>query len=303
MTSDIITAFAHPEERARAMSGDETPDRIMLRNHVVEVEIGAFQQERGRTQRVEFNVVVEVRSPDRFDDDVDKILSYDRITEAIQIELAVERLNLLETLAERVAERILTEPQALRCFLRIEKLDLGPGSLGVEIVRTADEVGRTDLVDQTVSPLLVLLSNAAIDRLSETAWIDDLSSAGSPVIISVAPGSLPVPDVAHPAPQRRIDLLALEQNAWVLAAKDARCVVVDSRTELEWAAQKGRISVWAPSKMVLDATDGPEMAADAFALTLWLADQMGAARIIAVGEDWPADPKVEQRKTAAATLL
>ena len=40
------------------------------------------------------------------DDDVDRILSYDRVTEAIATELAVERLALLETLAERVAEKM-----------------------------------------------------------------------------------------------------------------------------------------------------------------------------------------------------
>ena len=78
-------------------------------------------------QRLRFNVVVEVRPrPQPLEDDVDRILSYDRITEAIAAELAAERLNLLETLAERVAERILAEPQAMRVFVRIEKLDRRP---------------------------------------------------------------------------------------------------------------------------------------------------------------------------------
>ena len=57
--------------------------------------------------------------------------------------------------------------------------------------------------------------------------------------------------------QRRIDLLAIEQNAWVLAGRDPRCVVVASRTEIDWAMRHGQIVVWAPSKMVLDAVDGP----------------------------------------------
>ncbi len=84
MTSDISLAFAHPEERSIASAGAAPRDRISLRDHVVEVEIGAFQKERGHTQRVMFNVVVEVRpAPAPLDDDVDKILSYDRITEAI----------------------------------------------------------------------------------------------------------------------------------------------------------------------------------------------------------------------------
>lgn len=140
MNDEIKHAFAHPEIRAEAMTGialGEMPrDRLSVRDYIVEVEIGAFQAERDMTQRVSFNVVVEITPlPDDVDDDVDRILSYDKVTEAINFELAAERLNLLETLAERVSERILLEPQACRVFLRIEKLDRGPGALGVEIVR------------------------------------------------------------------------------------------------------------------------------------------------------------------------
>ena len=122
MPSDIHLAFAHPSARAEA-TAIAPIDRISVRDHVVEVEIGAFQAERGTTQRVQFNVVVEVRPlTGRVDDDVDQILSYDKVTETIAAELADERLNLLETLAERVADRILTEPQAMRAFVRVEKL-------------------------------------------------------------------------------------------------------------------------------------------------------------------------------------
>ena len=55
-----------------------------------------------------------------------------------------------------------------------------------------------------------------------------------------------------------VDLLAIEQNAWVLAARDPRCVVVATRTEIDWAMKNGRMVVWAPSKLVLDAVDGPK---------------------------------------------
>ena len=84
MTTDTKLAFAHPEERAEASASADPRDRISLRDHVVEADIGAFQKERGHKQRLRFNVVVEVRpAPAPLDDDVDRILSYDRITEAI----------------------------------------------------------------------------------------------------------------------------------------------------------------------------------------------------------------------------
>lgn len=287
MTTDIRLAFAHPEERSLASASADPRDRISLRDHVVEAEIGAFQKERGHTQRLMFNVVVEVRpAPQPLLDDVDRILSYDRITEAIAAELAAERLNLLETLAERVAERILAEPQAMRAFVRIEKLDIGPYKLGVEIVRSRAEaalqVMGQDGVEAAVHPLVVYLDNAAIAAADLSARLDGWAAGGRPVILTVGLPDLPRPETGHRPTQRRVDLLAIEQNAWVLAARDARCVVMESRTEIDWAVKRGQVLVWAPSKMVLDAVDGPT-SREPVALALWLAEVMAAERIIVHG--------------------
>lgn len=300
MSRDIALAFAHPEERARASAEPPVPDRISLRDHVVSMEIGAFQQERGRRQRLSFNVVVEVRPATGIADDVDRILSYDRITEAIEAETSGDRLNLLETLAENVAARILAEPQALRVFVRIEKLDLGPGALGVEIVREREGAPLRPVHEPRPDTVVVFLSGGAIaaDRLA--GWLDGIERAGVPAILCVDRPALPAPEVAHAAAQRRIDLLAIEQNAWVIAARDPRCVVVASRTELEWAAGKGRISVWAPSKMVLDAADPPDDSEPA-TLALWLARELGASRVVAVGVEIGAG--AESVPVDAADLL
>jgi dihydroneopterin aldolase len=288
MTSDIRLAFAHPEERSLASAGADPRDRISLRDHVVEVDIGAFQKERGHKQRVMFNVVVEVRPiTGPLNDDVDRILSYDRITEAISAELAAERLNLLETLAERVAERILAEPQAMRAFVRIEKLDIGPYKLGVEIVRSRAEVPLRvlgqDGVEAVVHPLVAFLDNATIASPDLSRWIDGLIGQGAPVIFTVGLPDLPRPVTGHRPTQRRIDLLAMEQNAWSLAARDARCVVVSTRTEIDWAIRRGGSVVWAPSKMVLDAVDGPK-SAEPVALALWLAETMAATGFVVHGD-------------------
>ena len=284
MTTDIRLAFAHPEERAEASASADPRDRISLRDHVVEVDIGAFQQERGQRQRVRFDVVVEVRPHTApLQDDVDRILSYDRITEAIAAELASERLNLLETLAERIAERILAEPRAMRAFVRIEKLDRGPGALGVEIARARAEVPvRAADGGAALHPVVVFLDNASLAMPDLSARLDALQQRGAPVILTVG-----LPDTArlrtgHRPTQRRIDLLAIEQNAWVLAARDPRCVVVATRTEIDWAMKNGRMIVWAPSKLVLDAVDGPK-GSDPVALALWLAEHLAAQCLVLHG--------------------
>ena len=306
MTNEVRIAFAHPSERSEAMAGDQPLDRISLRDHIVEVEIGAFQAERGVRQRICFNVVVEVQPlSGPIDDDVDRILSYDRVTEAIAAELAVERLALLETLAERIAERILLEPQAMRVFVRIEKLDRGPGALGVEIVRGRDAAQRRDPAQTTVPhPELVYLSNAAIASGNVTGWLDQLERLGRPLILCVGAADTPAPQVAHRMAQRRIDLLAIEQNAWVLAAQDPRCVVVATRTELDWAMKNGQTCVWAPSKIVLDSVDTPSaQPRDAVALAAWFAATFDAEEMLVIGADLPAQASVPLKAVPAGQAI
>lgn len=295
--SDIELAFAHPEDRAEASAGAAPRDRISLRDHVVEADIGAFQKERGHKQRLRFNVVVEVRPvTEPLEDDVDRILSYDRITEAIAAELAAERLNLLETLAERVAERILAEPAAMRAFLRIEKLDVGPYALGVEIVRSRAERPVQTEGMEAVHPLVVFLHNGAIHAADLSARLDALLAEGLPLILTVGLPDLPRPVTGHKPTQRRVDLLAMEQNAWTLAARDPRCVVVATRTEIDWAIKRGQSVVWAPSKLVLDAVDGPK-GSEPVSLALWLAETLSATALVVHGEvAVPAGSRVPVRR-------
>lgn len=305
MSTDIRLAFAHPEERAEATSAADPRDRISLRDHLVEADIGAFQAERGQKQRLLFNIVVEVRPQGGpIDDDVDRILSYDRLTEAIAGALAVERLNLLETLAERVAERILGEPRAMRAFVRIEKLDRGPGALGVEIVRTraaaplraldaADPLGE----DRVLHPVVAYLDNVMVAAPDIGARLDALEAGGAPLVICVGLPDTNRPQAVPAAVRRRIDLLAIEQNAWALAARDPRCLVVASRTEIEWAMRQGQTIVWAPSKLVLDTPDGPlAQADDGPALALWLAETLAARQVLVpAGTRLPAGSHVPVR--------
>ena len=285
MTSEIRLAFEHPHARSEA-GAPEVADRISLRDHIVEVDIGAFQKERGRTQRVCFNVVVEVRPINRISDDVDRILSYDKVSEAIAAELAKERLNLLETLADRIAERILLEPQALRVFVRIEKLDRGPGALGVEIVRNGNEINveATPSSEDGVRPQIICLSNEAIGSDHLQIWLDKLSHSDTPSVICV---DLPEDGkslTGHAMVDRRIALLSIEQNAWVLASKDDRCIVVGSKTELDWAIKHNEICVWAPSKIILDAKEPPKgPVSDTLGLAVWLAHNLNAKHVVAIG--------------------
>lgn len=272
MSDDIRLAFAHPEERAKAMAGSNPPDRLSLRDYIVAADIGAFQVERGQDQRLRFNVVVELAPLGAAGDDVDLILSYDKLTEAIAAELAAERLNLLETLAENIAARILAEPQAERVFLRIEKLDRGPYALGVEIVRSrAEAAGPAGAAD---------VPRPVVHVAGQGGW--QPGGVKGPAI--VVPAWLEQrPRAATEAAQLRIDLLAIEQLAWSMAAADPALAVVATRTELDWALKQGLAVIWAPSKLVLD-TPGAPKTAQVVELAVWLAENLGATKIVVHGD-------------------
>jgi dihydroneopterin aldolase len=264
-----------------------------VRDYTRTVEIGAFASERGVAQRIRFNIVLEVSHHTAAqDDDVDKVISYDTITEAVETELTAERINLLETLAERVARRCLSDPRALRVFVRIEKLDRIPGTLGVEIVRARvdDAAPRLRPVSRSGSepdrrlPWVVYLPQAA---LAGSDWLDAVARLDQPAILCVEPSESHAR--AATTPGRRIGLLSMEQDAWRLVDRDPRFEVVASRTEIDWALKHGRRPVWAPGKMVMDAVEAPDAdAGDPVGLAAWLAAEIGAERLCLAGRLVPS---------------
>lgn len=283
MSRNSELAFMHPEARAKATAPEGAFDRLSLTDHIVEVEIGAFQAERGMTQRISFDVVVEVAAPEAdLEDDVDRILSYDRITWAIEHELQAERLNLLETLAERIADRILQEPQAQRVFVRIKKLDKGNGHLGVEIERVPGQSQHA--AAQSLQPIVAFLGSAAIRSPNLGGWITQLCAAYAPLVLCL---DLPKQDETVPdtLARKHIELLAIEQAAWRLSAAFPALTVAGTRTELDWAMKNDLPTIWAPSKLVLDATDQPpESAAE---LAAWFGVLWSAKRLVMIGEQTP----------------
>ena len=117
---------------------DIAADRIFLRGFTREIEIGAYSEEVGVTQRVRFDIVLEVtRNTAHIDDQVGRVINYDDLIEAIETLIDGPRISLLETFAERLAQACLIDPRARRAHICIEKLDRLPGgaTLGCEISR------------------------------------------------------------------------------------------------------------------------------------------------------------------------
>lgn len=243
------------------MAGMTQPDRIHLRDHVVEAEIGAFQSERGRTQRLRFALSVDLRDPvDAQDDHVDRILSYDVLVQAVEAALADQRYNLVETLAERIAAEVLAHRQAAGITVTVEKLDRGPGALGITIRRDA---GRVAVESHHLPVRIVVGQPAALPT-------------GAIIILPDQPAQ-PLPRRGDP---RRIALLGFDQAAWIMA-EALGIEVAETRTELDAAIRAEQAVVWAPSRLAVEAPSivAEGVAPEAAALAFWLALRLTATGI------------------------
>ena len=114
---------------------DAATDRIFVHDFVMPVRIGAYAREHDKPQNVRFNVDVTVTRPGHTAEDMRDVFSYDVIMDGIRIIVASGHIPLVETLAERVAASILTHARVVGVTVRVEKLDVGPGGVGVEIKR------------------------------------------------------------------------------------------------------------------------------------------------------------------------
>jgi dihydroneopterin aldolase len=114
---------------------DGETDRIFVREFVLPIRIGAYAHEREKPQKVRFDVEVNVTRLDRTAQDIRDVFSYDLITDAIRMIVAQEHIPLVEMLAERIAAVMLTHRRVTSVRVRVEKLEIGPGGIGVEIVR------------------------------------------------------------------------------------------------------------------------------------------------------------------------
>jgi dihydroneopterin aldolase len=137
----LADQLTEQEGSAAIVLPEEPPlTRVFVRDLVVEASIGVYEHEHRRTQRVRFNVDLYARLPQGGPrrDALEEVVSYERIVDGIRALVASDHVNLVETMAERVATQALQEPRVAAARVRVEKLDVyGGAAVGVEIERRA----------------------------------------------------------------------------------------------------------------------------------------------------------------------
>jgi len=111
--------------------------RIFVRDLVMACRIGVYSHEKHGHQRVRLNLDLECVEHPAINDDYANVVCYAELVADIRDLLSQGHVNLVETLAERIAGLCLRDRRVLSVRVRVEKLDAVPeaASVGVEIER------------------------------------------------------------------------------------------------------------------------------------------------------------------------
>ena len=122
---------AHPSSAAaRTM-------KVFVRDLVLAARIGVYQHEKLSTQRVRINLELLCTEHPAINDDLNNVVNYAEIVAQVRSIIDAGHINLVETLADRVAQVCLDDRRVQTAKVRIEKLDVfeEADSVGVEIER------------------------------------------------------------------------------------------------------------------------------------------------------------------------
>ncbi len=113
--------------------------RVFVRDLLLDCEIGVYDHERGRRQRVRVNIdmIVRRRDADAPADSMDGVVSYEDVVTGVRALTRNGHINLVETFALKIADFCLENPQVREVSVRVEKLDVyvDAESVGVEVTR------------------------------------------------------------------------------------------------------------------------------------------------------------------------
>ncbi|MDR3523964.1 MAG: dihydroneopterin aldolase [Acetobacteraceae bacterium] len=118
---------------------------VFIRDLMLQASIGVYQSEHEAPQRIRVNIDLAAddegaspmsrKSVGR--DDLARVVDYEAVANQVRAIVLAGHVQLVETLAERIAESILQDPRIRIARVRVEKLDVfaDAASAGVEVER------------------------------------------------------------------------------------------------------------------------------------------------------------------------
>jgi dihydroneopterin aldolase len=133
--ADTGTAYG-TIEALKIADASRSVRHMFVRDLVLGANIGVYNYERKAAQPVRINIDLTVEDT-AIDDQVKNVVDYARVIEGARSIISEGHINLVETLAERIARWCLDDGRVLAARVRIEKLNVCPeaAGVGVEIER------------------------------------------------------------------------------------------------------------------------------------------------------------------------
>ena len=113
--------------------------KVLIKDLVLNMFVGIHNFEKKKKQRVKFNLVININQnlvPN--DKDLKSIVNYEQVIKVINKIIARKHYPLLETLAEKIFDKLFENMRIKKILLRIEKLDVikNTTSVGIEWEKT-----------------------------------------------------------------------------------------------------------------------------------------------------------------------
>jgi len=112
--------------------------KILIKELILDLKLGYYDFEKGKSQKVKFNLEVdyEDKKPTS-DDDIKSIVNYGKLVKLIKKLTKNKHYNFLETLAEDVFDVLFKDKRIGKIMLQIEKLEILKDctSVGIQVTK------------------------------------------------------------------------------------------------------------------------------------------------------------------------
>ena len=116
-----------------AIEYDIRERRVHIRGLRLNAQVGVYEEEKHYPQRLLLDLELVVQLTDNSPDKISQVVDYGALASSIRALALQQHTELLETLAEQIAQLCLRDPRVTRVDLRLEKPDIFSDADGVGI--------------------------------------------------------------------------------------------------------------------------------------------------------------------------
>ena len=110
---------------------------VLVKNLILKASVGIYPKEKIRKQKVRFNISITAKDNIKTKNDISEFVSYEDVIKNVKNVINRGHTQLIENLAQNIAEKCLINKRILKIEIMIEKLERfkEAESVGIKIIR------------------------------------------------------------------------------------------------------------------------------------------------------------------------